>query len=78
MPSQGATYFARPDQGSTARDPQMIFSHQMPGAQICALLQNAVTMKVNARRTADRIVVQVSITNDRARHDVPPTARCTT
>ncbi len=71
MPHGNATSFARPDQGGTLRDPQTIFSHLMPGASSTELLQNAVTMTVNASRQGDQITVEVTILNDRTGHDVP-------
>jgi nitrate/TMAO reductase-like tetraheme cytochrome c subunit len=71
MPAGMNDHFARLDQGAFIRDPQTIFSHLMPGASDVELLQNAVTMTVNARRHGDRLIVDVKITNDKTGHDVP-------
>lgn len=71
MPHTGATYFALPDQGAAARNPQTIFSHRMPGAADEALLQNAVAMTVDAHREGERIIVSVTIVNDQTGHHVP-------
>lgn len=71
MPPSGATHFAQPDQGGVTRDPGTIFSHRMPGAMDAALLQNAVTMNVSARRDDDQIVVDVTIFNDQTGHHIP-------
>lgn len=71
MPRLGATYFALPDQGGTERDPEIIFSHRMPGASDETLLRNAVTMSVDASRAEEEIIVTVTIVNDQTGHHVP-------
>jgi hypothetical protein len=71
MPPGRADYFARLDKGGLIRDPQTIFSHRMPGAMDEELLQNAVSMDVNASRQGEQIVVTVTITNDQTGHHVP-------
>ncbi len=71
MPHLGTTYFALPDKGAAARDPQTIFSHLMPGAADETLLQNAVTMSVSARRTGEQVIVDVTIVNDQTGHHIP-------
>jgi len=71
MPPLGNPYFALPEAGGADRDPDTIFSHQMPGAASETLLQNSVTMKVVAEQLEDQILVSVSITNDRTGHHVP-------
>lgn len=71
MPHTGTAYIARPDKGAVKRDPQTIFSHLMPGASHENLLQNAVTMRVEARREGERIIVEVTIVNDRTGHHIP-------
>lgn len=70
LPGQN-NHFARLDKGGVIRDPQTIFSHQMPGAANEELLQNAVNMEVKAVRHDERIVVTVTIINDRTGHHVP-------
>jgi mono/diheme cytochrome c family protein len=71
MPPSGAEFFARPDRGGLRRDPEKIASHRMPGADDTTLLQNAVTMTVEADRFDSRVVVQVVVENDRTGHHVP-------
>lgn len=71
MPSSGAQSFARPDKGGESRDPATIFSHRMPGAGDQTLLQNALTMQVEARRDGADIAVQVSLINDLTGHHIP-------
>jgi len=71
MPPLGVTYFAIPEAGGQERDPSTIFSHRMPGASDEILLQNAVTMEINAKRQGNQILVTVSITNDQTGHHVP-------
>jgi mono/diheme cytochrome c family protein len=71
MPNAGADSFARPDKGGLKRDPQTIFSHKMPGARDPKLLENAVTMTLEAERSADGIRVKTTIVNDLTGHHVP-------
>ncbi len=71
MPVGKNDHFARLDKGGVVRDPQKIFSHLMPGASDIELLQNAVTMRADARIDADRLVVEVQIANDKTGHHVP-------
>ncbi len=71
MPSLGVTHFALPEAGGQKRDPSTIFSHRMPGASDEELLQNSVTMKVEAQREDDKITVGVYIDNDQTGHHIP-------
>ncbi len=71
MPPGCAALFALPDKGGVTRDPQTIFSHLMPGASSLDLLQNAVTLSVDAIRAGDEITVTVTILNDLTGHHVP-------
>lgn len=71
MPQGQNDYFARLDKGGIIRDPNTIFSHRMPGAMDEELLQNAVTLDVQANLQAEHIVVTVSINNDQTGHHVP-------
>jgi hypothetical protein len=57
--------------GGVERDPSTIPAHTFPGASSTELLQNAVFMKVSGQRTGGRMIVKVSIVNDRTGHDVP-------
>jgi hypothetical protein len=71
MPPLGVSSFALPDQGGETRDPSTIFSHRMPGAADFELLQNSVTMEVETEIQNDRVVVTVTITNDKTGHHIP-------
>jgi hypothetical protein len=75
MPHVGATRIAQPPAGSARvayeRDPQTIFSHAMRGANDTNLLQNAVTLSASARWEAGKVVVRVSVKNDKTGHHVP-------
>jgi len=71
MPVAGYDYFVFPEKGGLRRDPNRIFSHRMPGASDEMFLQNAVAMTATARLEEGRLVVEVSITNDRTGHYVP-------
>jgi hypothetical protein len=57
--------------GGVERDPQSIHAHTFPGASSTELLQNALTMAVEAKREANNIQVTVSLTNDKTGHHVP-------
>lgn len=71
MPLAGYDYFVFPDKGGLHRDLSRIFSHRMPGAADEALLQDTVTMDVNAKQADGTITVEVSLTNYGAGHHVP-------
>lgn len=71
MPPGKNDHFVRFDKGGMARAPETIFSHLMPGAADSDLLQNAVSMQVDAHREGDRILVDVNIINDKSGHHVP-------
>ncbi len=71
MPVGLNNHFARIDKGGMTRDPKTIFSHRMPGASDETLLKNAVTMTATTKIEADRLIVDVSITNDKTGHHVP-------
>lgn len=71
MPPLGGNLFALPEEGGQARNPATIFSHRMPGASDEQLLQNAVTLTVDAHRKGENITVTVSILNDQTGHHVP-------
>jgi hypothetical protein len=71
MPSGFTDHFARAEEGGLKRDPQTIFSHLMPGASDEELLQNAVSMSVDAWRENREIVLQVDIVNDNTGHHIP-------
>ncbi|MCJ7520555.1 MAG: carboxypeptidase regulatory-like domain-containing protein [Anaerolineaceae bacterium] len=71
MPVKGATIFALPEKGGEERDPDTIFSHNMPGAKDKTLLQNAVSMSATTRQEDDVLSVEVTLFNDKTGHDVP-------
>jgi hypothetical protein len=71
MPSTGAEYFVRPEKGGLKRDPKTIVSHRMPGARDLGLLQNAVSLSLEAERLPAGIRVKTKIVNDRTGHHVP-------
>lgn len=71
MPSIGTDHFARLENGGLIRDPQTIFSHKMLGATDVNLLQNTADLKVNVKRNGNLIVVNVSVFNANAGHDIP-------
>jgi hypothetical protein len=71
MPSSGAEFFARSEKGGLKRDPQSIVSHRMPGAKDLELLQNAVSLTLEAERVPEGIRVRTKVVNDRTGHHVP-------
>jgi len=71
MAPTGVDYFVYPDQGGLIRDPNLIASHLQPGAADVDLLQNTVTMTVQAMPVGEALSVTVTITNTGAGHHVP-------
>jgi hypothetical protein len=71
MPSGLTDHFALIDEGGLERDPSTIFSHRMLGAGDEELLKNAASLAVKANVEGDRLVVEVSVTNDRTGHHLP-------
>lgn len=71
MPPLGVTQFATTEAGGLTRDPATIFSHRMPGAADKELIQNALTMNVDAHREDDKIIVEVELINDKTGHHIP-------
>lgn len=63
-----------PEKGGIERDYVQLHEHYMPGAADKEFLQNAVTMKSAAKRTASQLQVDVSITNDQTGHHIPTDA----
>jgi len=60
-----------PGKGGVERDPLTIHAHTFPGAASATLLQNALTMDVDARRQGSQVRVTVELTNDKTGHAVP-------
>jgi hypothetical protein len=71
MPPVDYNYLAFPEKGGLTRDHNRIYSHRMPGASDIELLQNAVTMTVDAKIEGGQLIVEVKITNDKTGHHVP-------
>ncbi|MBN2319053.1 MAG: hypothetical protein JXR49_08245 [Acidobacteria bacterium] len=74
MPSSGAEFFARPEKGGLKRDPKTIASHRMPGARDLGLLENAVSLSLEAEQSPEGIRVKTKVVNDRTGHHVPTDA----
>ena len=71
MPGTGAEFFAGTEKGGLKRDPNTIVSHRMPGARDLDLLQNAVSLTLEAKQLPEGIRVRTKIVNDRTGHHVP-------
>jgi hypothetical protein len=71
MPPSGDTTFALPERGGLEHPPEMIPSHYQLGAMSVSLLQETVTMTLEARQALNSIWVTVVITNTGAGHHVP-------
>lgn len=71
MPAGLTSHFARLEEGGLERDAETIFSHRMPGASDEELMQNAVSMAIDARREEGGVVIQVEIFNDNTGHHIP-------
>lgn len=71
MPALGADHFALPEQGGLRRDPATIASHRMPGAADEPLLQETLTLDLEAEREEDSLSVTAAVTNTGAGHHVP-------
>ncbi|MBI1279393.1 MAG: hypothetical protein GC179_14790 [Anaerolineaceae bacterium] len=64
-------WFVFPEKGGLTRDGVQLHDHTMLGPSDGNMLQNTVTMTTDAQHVGNQIRVKVSITNDRAGHDVP-------
>jgi len=71
MPSSGSEYFAHPEKGGLKRDPGTIVSHRMPGARDRDLLENSVTLTLEAEQMPEGILVRTKVVNDLTGHHVP-------
>ena len=71
MPSSGAEFFAHPEKGGLERAPNTIVSHKMPGAKDLDLLQNAVSLTLEAEQGPEGIRVRTKVINDLTGHHVP-------
>ena len=71
MPGSGAEFFAHPEKGGLKRNPDTVVSHKMPGARDQDLLENAVSLNLEAERLPEGIRVRTKIVNDLTGHHVP-------
>ncbi|MFC1840556.1 hypothetical protein ACFL1N_13310 [Thermodesulfobacteriota bacterium] len=71
MPNSGAEYFAHPEKGGLKRVPDTITSHRMPGARDIELLQNSVSLSLEAEQIEEGIRVRTEVVNDQTGHHVP-------
>ena len=71
MPTTDATRIVTAEEGGLERPVGHVHDHRMPGALDEQLLQNAVTLTASAATEADRLLVTVTITNDKTGHHVP-------
>ena len=71
MPATKATRFVLAEKGGLERRPGRIFSHRMPGAADLNLLRDTARLDLQAKRKANRILVDVRVTNEKAGHHIP-------
>ena len=71
MPNSGAEFFVHPEKGGLKRDPNTIVSHRMPGARDLDLLENAVSLTLEAEQLPEGIRVRTKVINDLTGHHVP-------
>ncbi len=71
MPSSGAEFFTHSEKGGLKRDPNTVVSHRMPGAKDLDLLQNSVSLSLEAERLPKGIRVRTKVFNDLTGHHVP-------
>ena len=71
MPSSGAEYFTHPEKDGLKRDSTTIVSHKMPGTRGIDLLQNAVSLTLEAEQAPEGIRVRTKVSNDYTGHHVP-------
>ncbi|UCC65539.1 MAG: hypothetical protein JSV36_11040, partial [Anaerolineae bacterium] len=71
MPPDGIMTNVAPGTGGVERDPMTIHAHTQPGASDVELLQDTVSLTVNARQITSLVWVTATITNIGAGHHVP-------
>jgi len=71
MPAGTSPTFVLPEKGGLARDPSRLASHLDLGTKDLAFMQSTVSMTVTAQQIADRLQVNVTLTNAGAGHHVP-------
>jgi len=71
MPSSGIEFFAHPEKGGLKRYPDTIVSHRMPGARDPDLLENSVSLTLEAEQLPEGIRVRTKVVNDLTGHHVP-------
>jgi hypothetical protein len=60
-----------PGKGGVERDPSTLHAHTFLGAASEELLQNSLTMQATAQVQGNRVLVEVSLSNDRTGHLIP-------
>jgi len=71
MPSSGVEFFTHPEKGGLRRDPNTIVSHRMPGARDLDLLENSVSLTLEATQLPEGVRVRTKVVNDLTGHHVP-------
>ena len=71
MPPVDYEYFVYQDKGGVKRDPDKIFDHNMTGFMEDELMQNAVSLEVDAITKNDLLNLVINVSNDKTGHDVP-------
>ena len=71
MKPTGVEYFVYPEKGGLIRPADMIASHLQPGAADEELLQETVSMTLQAEPAGNQLRAVVAITNTQAGHHVP-------
>jgi mono/diheme cytochrome c family protein len=71
MPDSGAEFFAHSEKGGLKRDPKTLVSHRMPGVRDLDLLENSVSLTLEAEQLPAGIRVRTKVVNDLTGHHVP-------
>jgi hypothetical protein len=71
MPSTGESYAVYPAKGGVERDPEQIHNHDMLGVNDLEFMQSALALTATATLSNCQVAVEVSVTNDKAGHNVP-------
>lgn len=71
MPPNGDTYFALPEMGGLEHPAERIPSHLQLGARSAELLQETISMTLDAQQQAGWVWITVALTNFGAGHHIP-------
>ena len=71
MPTGFTDHVAFTEKGGPPRDPDSIHSHKMLGAYDKSFLQQSVSLTATAKLENEKLVVDISLVNDQAGHDIP-------